>query len=93
MNYRHEGCHGLGRRLRGHPLNEVETYARSTTTKSINLTVTFHYLWILRFNSQTPVVLGVLHDVRKRFWYRTPYQLDNQPSFEGMSLGVGRRQG
>ena len=72
---------------------ELATCARATTTKSIDLAVTCHYRTILLLNSQTPVVLSVLHDARKRYWYQTPYQLDNQPSSDGVSMGVGRRQG
>ena len=72
---------------------ELATYARATTPTSVDLAVTCHYRTILRFNSQRQVVLGALHDARKRYWYRTPYQLDNQPSSDGVSMGVGRRQG
>ncbi len=72
---------------------ELATYARATTTKSADHAVTCHNRTILLFNSQTQVVLGVLHDARKRYWYRTPYQINNQPSSDVVSVGVGRRQG
>ena len=60
-----------------------------TTTKSIDHDVTCQYLWILRFNSKTPVVHVILHQARMRYCYGVPYQHDNQPRFGCIGAGVG----
>lgn len=58
-----------------------------TTTKSADHGVTSQYLWMMRFNSETPVLHVILHQTRMRYWYGVPYQHDNQPSFGCIGAG------